>query len=101
MFYITYYSAEFFTFWKRMKSILYAQICKIVIKQILESIYAGTNGTKYSRMDQVKFVEDSRYKVLFGPFLNTFSLIEVIFVSEEKRQCVAGYWIIFYFYCSC
>ena len=32
-----------------------------------------SNRTKYSRMDQVKFVEDSLYKILFGPFLNTLS----------------------------
>ena len=37
-------------------------------------VYTGaTIGAKYSRMDQVKFVEDSLKKVLLGPFLNTLS----------------------------
>ena len=31
------------------------------------------NGTKYSRMDQTKFVEDSLQKFLLGPFLSTLS----------------------------
>ena len=30
-----------------------------------------THGTKYSRMDQVKFVEDK--KKLLGPFVNTLA----------------------------
>ena len=30
-------------------------------------------GTKYLRMDQVKFAKDSLQKILLGPFLNTFS----------------------------
>ena len=30
------------------------------------------NEAKYSRMDQVKFVEDSLWKILFDPFLNIF-----------------------------
>ena len=40
----------------------------------------GTYGTKYSRMDQVKFVENNLLKgcltqILLGPFLNTLSHI--------------------------
>ena len=38
-------------------------------KRLLLLIY----GTKYSRMDQVKFVEDNLSKTLLGPFLNTLS----------------------------
>ena len=30
-------------------------------------------GTKYSRVDQVKFVEDGVLKILLGPLLNTLS----------------------------
>ena len=32
-----------------------------------------TFGSRYSRMDQVKFVEDSLQKVLRGPFVNTLT----------------------------
>ena len=32
-------------------------------------------GTKCARMDQVKFVEDSFYKILLGPFLNILTQI--------------------------
>ena len=30
------------------------------------------NGPKYSRMEQVKLVEENLLKILLGPFLNTF-----------------------------
>ena len=37
------------------------------------SLVAVIFGAKYSRMDQVKFLEDSLLKFLLGPFLNTLS----------------------------
>ena len=47
-----------------------------------------TNGcahrTKYSRMDQNKFVEDSLLKKLLGPFLNTLS--HMYTTKEHKQQ---------------
>ena len=39
------------------------------------SCYNDTYDTKQSRMDQVKFVEDSLQKILLAPFLNTVSHI--------------------------
>ena len=47
-------------------------------------------GTKYSRMDQIKFVEGTLYKffkgclpqILLGPFLNTLSHIKHIKINE-------------------
>ena len=42
-------------------------------------------GTKYSRMDQVKFVEDSLYKNLLGPFLNTLSHMFDIDSTDNKK----------------
>ena len=35
------------------------------------------HGTKYSRMDQVEFVENRLSKILLGPFVNTLSLMGV------------------------
>ena len=35
------------------------------------------NGTKFSRMDQEKFVEDSFQKNVLGPFLNTLSQVSL------------------------
>ena len=35
-------------------------------------------GTKYSRVGKVNFVEDSLYKHLLSPLLNTLSLIIVL-----------------------
>ena len=48
--------------------------------QICISVPVIDNNTdiylsKYLRMDQVRFVEDSLYKILLGPFLNTVSSI--------------------------
>ena len=34
------------------------------------SNFSLTYGSRYSRMDQVKFMEDSLQKILLGPFLN-------------------------------
>ena len=39
-------------------------------------------GTKYSRMDLVKFVEDSPQKILHGPFLSSFFHMSLV-VSFE------------------
>ena len=36
-----------------------------------------TNGTKYSKMDQEKFVEDNLQKILLGSFLNTLSQMKL------------------------
>ena len=38
-------------------------------------------GTKYSRMDQVKFVGDSLYKISLSPFLNTLSDFMMIMLN--------------------
>ena len=38
-------------------------------------VYISIYRTKYSRMCQVEFVEDSLQKILLGPFLNTLSHI--------------------------
>ena len=49
------------------------------------------NRSRYSRMDQVKFVEDSLQKILLGPFLNALTHIYAIkkktFQTLYKRQC--------------
>ena len=39
--------------------------------------FKETNKSKYSRMDQVKFVEDSLQKILLCPFLNTLSQMKL------------------------
>ena len=38
---------------------------------------SSTHETKRSRMDQVKFVEDSLKNILLGPFLNTLAQIRM------------------------
>ena len=42
-------------------------------------------GTKYSRMDQEKFVEDSLQKLLLGPFLNALSHILQISSLQDSH----------------
>ena len=37
--------------------------------------FVQLDGSSYSRMDQVKFVEDSFWKTFAGPFLNTLTQI--------------------------
>ena len=64
---------------------------------VLLKIIALSNETKYSRIDQVKFVEDSLWKtekvmvclkqsclpqILFGPFLNTLSQILLLILHK-------------------
>ena len=44
--------------------------------------------TKYSRMDQVKFVEDSLLKFLLGPFLNTLSQMNQIINSAQYHVTI-------------
>ena len=51
---------------------------------------APSNGTKYSRMEQVNFVEDKCFKgclpqILLDPFLNT--------LTQMKLQCLWTVWI--------
>ena len=41
----------------------------------MNSFPSSLNRTKYSRMDQVKFVEDSLPQILLGSFLNTWTQI--------------------------
>ena len=36
-------------------------------------------GSRYSRMNQVKFVEDSFLKILLGPFFNTLMISDYCF----------------------
>ena len=46
------------------------QIANVLLKVLL---ICETNGTKYSRMDQVKFFKSCLLQILIGPFLNTLS----------------------------
>ena len=41
----------------------------------------STYGTKYSRMDQVKFFKGCLPQILLGPFLNILSHIKLLFTS--------------------
>ena len=43
---------------------------------------SGLNGSRYSKMDQVKLVEDSLYKILLGPFLTTLAQIIVMVIKK-------------------
>ena len=53
---------------KYLWKILYAHVIStFVIRHIYRKIF----GTKYSGMNQAKFVEGNLYKILLGPFLNT------------------------------
>ena len=55
--------------------------CGIRIKNIidfLEKIFEGLYGSKYSRMDQVKFFKDCLPHIFLGPFLNTFTHIKIL-----------------------
>ena len=52
-----------FRFWKKWICLISKTNSQLLRKQ-------GYYGTKYSRMDQVKFVEDSLYKFSLSPFLN-------------------------------
>ena len=85
---------------------------------IVEAIWI--NGTKYSRMDQVKFVEDSLYKIwrdtvflsrpypfkffkgclpqiLLGPFVNTLSqMLFGKFVRPNNEMPRSWKWYIVY-----
>ena len=83
-----------------------------------QSSYAWlTSGTKYSRIDEVKFVEESLLKnwratvslsrpsrlylpqILLGPFLNTLPHLSfhwrplAIFVKKLHYRCLTGSWI--------
>ena len=48
------------------------------IIDFLEKIFEGLYGSKYSRMDQVKFFKDCLPHILLGPFLNTFTHIKIL-----------------------
>ena len=45
-----------------------------------------------SRIDQVKFVEDSLLKILLGPFLNTLSQIKLTTLWESFKQAFAEFY---------
>ena len=47
----------------------------------------GTNGTKYSRMDKVNFVEKSLSQILLGPHL-VHSLPQVLFSNQAELVIV-------------
>ena len=51
-----------------------------------------TFESEHSRMDQVKFVEDSLYKILLGPFLNIVSHFQ-LFLSKVFSQYRPNYQI--------
>ena len=41
----------------------------------INTIHRFTYGTKYSRMDKIKFVDGNLQKILLAPFLNIFAHI--------------------------
>ena len=50
----------------------------------VSSIFLKKYGTKYSRMDQVKFFKGCLQQILFGPFLNTLShILKKTFQSQN------------------
>ena len=45
------------------------------LKKMVSSLSRDIFGAKYLRMDQVKFFRGCLPQILFGPFLNTLSLL--------------------------
>ena len=54
----------------------------------LETLKKVTNGANYSKMDQVKFVEDSLKQILLGPFLNNLPQTKLLGNFTERQRCI-------------
>ena len=63
----------FISFWEQTFSLTELMSCftEDTFRALQSIVGQSRAGTKYSRMDQVKFEEKSLWKILFGPYLNT------------------------------
>ena len=57
-------------------------ITVILTKNILILI----NGSRYSRMDQVKFFKGCLPQILLGPFLNTSTQIKIVLNNDTNGE---------------
>ena len=57
-------------------------ITVILAKNILILI----NGSRYSRMDQVKFFKGCLPQILLGPFLNTSTQIKIVLNNDTNGE---------------